>query len=169
MPREIQNTQTPQAGNLVPIGLDSVVCNGIERSLSECYRATYVEGCTHAHDVGVNCTQTIGELQLELGPSLPTLCMSVPQWELLRFPTVCISYYTGTSATWDMKNWLLRFQSTEAFMSRVIFAKNYRSAKMKQNLLGVEKNPYIRTVHVRLQCAKYGTWCKISPQLVLVL
>ena len=69
VPRAIQNTQTPQAGNLVPIVLDSVNCNGRERSLSECSRATYVEGCTHVRDVGVNCTQTIGELQLELGPT----------------------------------------------------------------------------------------------------
>ena len=63
MPRAIQKSQTPQAGSLVPIVLDSVNCNGREGSLSECHRATYVEGCAHARDVGANCTQTIGKLQ----------------------------------------------------------------------------------------------------------
>ena len=62
VPEAISNMQTPQAGNLVPIGLDSVQCNGREGSLSECHSVTYVEGCTHVHDVGVNCTPTIGKL-----------------------------------------------------------------------------------------------------------
>ena len=62
VPRAIQYSQTPQAGSVVPIGLDSVNCNGRERNLSECFRANYVEGCTHVHDVGVNCTPTIGKL-----------------------------------------------------------------------------------------------------------
>ena len=62
VPGAISNTQTPQAGNLVPIGLDSVHCNGREGSLSECLSAPYVEGCTHMYDVGVNCTPTIGKL-----------------------------------------------------------------------------------------------------------
>ena len=48
-----------------------------------------------------------------------------------------------------------------ASKSRVIFAKNYRSAKMKQSLRGWEK-PRICIVQMR----KLGTWCKFSPQLV---
>ena len=62
VPGAISDTQTPQAGSLVPIGLDSVNCNGGEGSLSECPSATYVEGCTHVRDVGVNCSPSIGKL-----------------------------------------------------------------------------------------------------------
>ena len=51
-----------------------------------------------------------------------------------------------------------------AFMSRVIIVKNRCSVEIKQNYLGVEKNPCVRNMVKR---ATYGTWCKFSPQLVL--
>ena len=62
-----------------------------------------------------------------------------------------------------MKKLTLKFHSTNAFMSRVIIVKNDCGVEIKQNYLGVEKNPCIRMV----KRATYGTWCKFSPQLVL--
>ena len=62
-----------------------------------------------------------------------------------------------------MKKLTLKFHSTNAFMSRVIIVKNRCGVEIKQNYLGVEKNPCVRMV----ERATYGTWCEFSPQLVL--
>ncbi len=45
----------------VPIVFDVVQCTGDESQLADCSRATYVEGCTHSLDAGVNCTTPTGK------------------------------------------------------------------------------------------------------------
>ena len=66
MPRALTSAQTPQASSSVPIVLDIVSCTGEESVLSDCGSATYIEYCGHQHDIGVNCTQVVGELDILL-------------------------------------------------------------------------------------------------------
>ena len=58
------SAQTPQANSSVPIVLDVVACTGEENVLSDCRSATHIEYCGHEHDIGVNCTHVVGELDI---------------------------------------------------------------------------------------------------------
>ena len=66
VPRALTSAQTPQASSNVPIVLDVVTCTGEESFLLDCGSATYIEYCGHEHDIGINCTHVVGELDIIL-------------------------------------------------------------------------------------------------------
>ena len=43
-----------------PIALNKVQCTGTEKTLTDCSYTTYLNGCTHGGDAGVQCVPKSG-------------------------------------------------------------------------------------------------------------